>query len=82
MLHAISEVNVMPVLTAHPTEAKRVSVIEIHRELYLLLVQRENISLSKLEKNEELKNILLEETEYLDSKVIDTKLSLKNPYFL
>lgn len=58
MLHAISEVNVMPVLTAHPTEAKRVSVIEIHRELYLLLVQRENISLSKLEKNENKEKII------------------------
>ena len=51
MLLAISEAHVMPVLTAHPTEAKRVSVIEIHRELYLLLVQRENLSLSKLEQN-------------------------------
>ncbi|MFP4368200.1 MAG: phosphoenolpyruvate carboxylase [Candidatus Kapaibacterium sp.] len=51
MLHAISETNIMPVLTAHPTEAKRVTVIEIHRELYLLLVQRENASFSKPEKN-------------------------------
>ncbi|MCL6260262.1 phosphoenolpyruvate carboxylase [Aquiflexum sp. TKW24L] len=51
MLHAISQASVIPVLTAHPTEAKRVTVIEIHRELYLLLVQRENVSLSKLEQN-------------------------------
>src|SRR6476620_9608281 len=51
MLKAISETTVVPVLTAHPTEAKRVTVIEIHRELYLLLVQRENTSLSKLEQN-------------------------------
>lgn len=49
MLLAISQASVMPVLTAHPTEAKRVTVIEIHRELYLLLVQRENVSLSILE---------------------------------
>lgn len=49
MLTAISETNVIPVLTAHPTEAKRVTVIEIHRELYLLLVKRENTSLSKSE---------------------------------
>lgn len=49
MLEAIAKTHVIPVLTAHPTEAKRVTVIEIHRELYLLLVQRENLSLSKLE---------------------------------
>lgn len=51
MINAISQASVIPVLTAHPTEAKRVTVIEIHRELYLLLVQRENVSLSKLEQN-------------------------------
>ena len=51
MLKTISKTTVIPVLTAHPTEAKRVTVIEIHRELYLLLVQRENTSLSKLEQN-------------------------------
>lgn len=51
MLTAISETVVIPVLTAHPTEAKRVTVIEIHRDLYLLLVQRENTSLSKVEQN-------------------------------
>ena len=51
MLKTISKTSVIPVLTAHPTEAKRVTVIEIHRELYLLLVQRENTSLSKLEQN-------------------------------
>ena len=51
MLQAISQTTVIPVLTAHPTEAKRVTVIEIHRELYLLLVQRENTFLSKLEQH-------------------------------
>jgi phosphoenolpyruvate carboxylase len=52
MIQAISQTHVIPVLTAHPTEAKRVTVIEIHRELYLHLVQRENTALSKLEQNE------------------------------
>jgi phosphoenolpyruvate carboxylase len=51
MIEAIAATHIMPVLTAHPTEAKRVTVIEIHRELYLLLVQKENSSLSKLEQN-------------------------------
>ncbi len=34
--------RVEPVLTAHPTEAKRATVLEIHHRLYQLLVQREN----------------------------------------
>lgn len=51
MVRAISATKVTPVLTAHPTEAKRVTVIELHRELYLLLVERENSSLSIIERN-------------------------------
>jgi phosphoenolpyruvate carboxylase len=38
----LREIRVEPVLTAHPTEAKRLAVLEQHRALYLLLVQREN----------------------------------------
>lgn len=58
MLIAISETHVIPVITAHPTEAKRITVIEIHRELYLLLVQKENTSLSKIEQNAIRENII------------------------
>jgi len=58
MLQSISDTQVIPVLTAHPTEAKRVTVIEIHRELYLLLVNRENASLSKLEQKNIEENII------------------------
>ncbi|MEM6344864.1 MAG: phosphoenolpyruvate carboxylase [Bacteroidota bacterium] len=42
MAALLPEINVMPVLTAHPTEAKRLTVLDIHRELYLLLVKKEN----------------------------------------
>ncbi|TRX58658.1 phosphoenolpyruvate carboxylase [Fulvivirga sp. M361] len=38
----LRHIRVEPVLTAHPTEAKRATVLEHHRELYLLMVQREN----------------------------------------
>lgn len=48
----LSNLNVMPVLTAHPTEAKRITVLEIHRELYRLLVKRENPNWSPQEKEE------------------------------
>ena len=46
----LPKVQVMPVLTAHPTEAKRVTVLSIHRELYMLLVQHENPVWSPTEK--------------------------------
>ena len=39
---SLPDINVMPVLTAHPTEAKRLTVLQIHRELYMLLVKNEN----------------------------------------
>ena len=46
---AMSEISIEPVLTAHPTEAKRATVLEHYRELYLLLVQRENSMYTKAE---------------------------------
>ena len=38
----LQRVRVEPVLTVHPTEAKRATVLEQHRALYLLLFEREN----------------------------------------
>jgi phosphoenolpyruvate carboxylase len=50
-LDILSKTKVMPVLTAHPTEAKRLSVLDIHREFYLNLVKLENQTFSKKERN-------------------------------
>jgi phosphoenolpyruvate carboxylase len=41
-LQLLRSVRVEPVLTAHPTEAKRQTVLEQHRRLYKLLVRLEN----------------------------------------
>jgi len=46
---AIPRIRVQPVLTAHPTEAKRGSVLERHREIYLMLVERENPTKTPME---------------------------------
>lgn len=46
----LTKVHIMPVLTAHPTEAKRTSILELHRELYLLLVKKENVIWSETER--------------------------------
>ncbi|MCB9080183.1 MAG: phosphoenolpyruvate carboxylase [Lewinellaceae bacterium] len=50
LARALPAVRVEPVLTAHPTEAKRSTVLEHHRELYLLLVERENAMYSDQER--------------------------------
>lgn len=55
----LSEIAVEPVLTAHPTEAKRATVLEHHRELYLSLVQLENSMFTQAEKENIRHNIKL-----------------------
>lgn len=45
----LPSIHVQPVLTAHPTEAKRPSVLERHREIYLMLVERENSTRTPME---------------------------------
>ncbi len=46
---AMREVSAEPVLTAHPTEAKRGTVLEHHRTIYLLLVERDNRLFTEVE---------------------------------
>src|ERR671915_1931633 len=38
----LQQARIRPVITAHPTEAKRVTVLEIHRRIYVLLMQIES----------------------------------------
>src|SRR5471030_2567831 len=58
---ALPDMRVDLVLTAHPTEAKRTIVLEHHRNLYILLVKRENQMWTPYEQltiREEIKTLL------------------------
>jgi len=48
---------VIPVLTAHPTEAKRVTVLEIHRRIYVQLKELEEIRYTQRERDKIIRNI-------------------------
>jgi phosphoenolpyruvate carboxylase len=48
---ALSHLKVRPVLTAHPTEAKRVTVLEIHRRIYRRLMELESPRWTPRERN-------------------------------
>ncbi len=54
----LRETKAIVVLTAHPTEAKRLTVLNIHRELYLLLVKKENPNWSTSEQSRLKKEII------------------------
>jgi len=53
----LSRIKVEPVLTAHPTEAKPTIMLEHLRNLYLLVVRRENQMYSRFEQDENRKRI-------------------------
>jgi phosphoenolpyruvate carboxylase len=48
----LGRIHAEPVLTAHPTEAKRPVVLEQYRELYLLVLKRENSLYTQYEQQE------------------------------
>ncbi len=54
---AASTLSVGPTITAHPTEAKRVTVLEIHRRIYRSLVSLETQRWTPRERDEILSNI-------------------------
>lgn len=49
LLSVLASVRVEPVLTAHPTEAKRETVRERHREIYTLMNRHENAAYTERE---------------------------------
>ncbi len=59
IIENLPKIKVEPVLTAHPTEAKRGTVLDHHRELYLMLVQLENKMFTQNERNNIRHNIKL-----------------------
>ncbi|MFY9150777.1 MAG: phosphoenolpyruvate carboxylase, partial [Prolixibacteraceae bacterium] len=52
IISSLSQLELEPVLTAHPTEAKRTVVLKYYRELYLQLVQLENPMYTNLERQQ------------------------------
>jgi len=52
IIEQLRNVEAEPVLTAHPTEAKRPVVLSLYRRLYLLMVKRENAMYNRFEQQE------------------------------
>jgi phosphoenolpyruvate carboxylase len=52
IVEALSQLEIEPVMTAHPTEAKRTVVLKYYRELYLQLVMLENPVYTSLERDQ------------------------------
>ena len=52
IVDTLSKLELEPVLTAHPTEAKRTVVLKYYRELYLQLVSLENPMYTELERRQ------------------------------
>ena len=84
-----SEIEVQPVLTAHPTESKRPVILRKYRELYLLLVQRENSMYNSYENHEnrnEIKRVIgsiwnIDEY-YMEKPKVETELENVIHYFV
>ena len=53
----LNNMRVVPVLTAHPTEAKRVTVLEIHRRIYVWLKELEEIRYTERERKRIIRHI-------------------------
>ncbi len=52
IMELLRHIEAEPVLTAHPTEAKRPVVLSLYRQLYLLMLKRENSMYNRYEQEE------------------------------
>ncbi len=64
LAHALNRFDLSPTLTAHPTEAKRVTVLEIHRRIYRQLFDLESQRWTPRERDR-LKREILDEIDLL-----------------
>lgn len=83
------EIEVQPVLTAHPTESKRPVILRKYRELYLLLVQRLNSMYNSYELEEnrnEIKRVITSiwfiDEYYMEKPKVETELDNVIHYFV
>jgi phosphoenolpyruvate carboxylase len=81
LAEALAQLEIEPVLTAHPTEAKRIVVLKYYREIYLLLVMLENpiyTAIERLRIRSEIKEILTRlwfiDDIYLEKPKVETEL--------
>ncbi|MBP8851072.1 MAG: phosphoenolpyruvate carboxylase [Breznakibacter sp.] len=85
----LKNIEVEPVLTAHPTEAKRAVVLKYYRELYLLIVKLENPIYNVFERDqirEEIKEYLQKlwfiDDIFLEKPNVETELSNVSHYLV
>ncbi len=81
IVETLSQLEIEPVMTAHPTEAKRTVVLKYYRELYLQLVMLENPVYTKDER-EQIRSVIKEiltklwfiDDIYLEKPQVETEL--------
>lgn len=89
VLDVLKHISIQPVLTAHPTEAKRPVILKKYRELYLLLVKRENSMYNSYELQEnrdEIKRVISSiwhiDEFYMEKPTVENELDNVIHYFV
>lgn len=81
IIDTLSQIDIEPVLTAHPTESKRTVVLKYYRDIYLLLLKLENSMYNDIERHQirdQIKQILTQlwfvDDIYLEKPKVETEL--------